>query len=228
MEAIPIGGDPSDLDLLRHEQLGNFELERGYFHISYVGTIWPAVMPTLRALLRAVSQLRRTDPSTYSKLRLNFIGTTANPDACRQYLVMPLAEAEGVADAVREVPQRLRYSDALRAIASSDAHLVLGSDEPHYTASKIYTVLMTGRPYLSVLHSASSAHAILKGAGSGVTVTFSTSDELRKVELEMTEGLARLIKAPRSFGAPDSSILLSYTAQSVAKRFAAIFERLAA
>ena len=49
---------------------------------------------------------------------------------------------------------------------------------------------MSGRPFLSLFHSASSAHRILADAGGGYALSFATPDEL--------EGLQSLSSLPRS------------------------------
>jgi hypothetical protein len=105
---------------------------------------------------------------------------------------------------------------------------MIGSDEPHYTASKIYPNLMSGTPYLSLFHRASSAHSILSAAGGGLAFAFDTPDDLDKLKPALADGLARLVADPRSLGRADPSVYASFTARSVAGQFAEILERLVA
>jgi hypothetical protein len=118
--------------------------------------------------------------------------------------------------------------DALGALAQSDGVLLIGSDEPHYTASKIYPALMSGRPFLSLFHRASSAHAILTEAGGGRSFAFASSEELAALEGPIANGLRTLAAAPASFGHADPSSYAPYEARAIAYRFAAIFDQLAA
>jgi hypothetical protein len=104
---------------------------------------------------------------------------------------------------------------------------MLGSDEPHYTASKIYPALMSGRPFLSLFHRASSAHAILRAAGGGRAFAFATPEELAALEAPLAEGLRTLAAAPESLGHVDPSAYAAYEARAIACRFGAIFDRLA-
>jgi hypothetical protein len=228
MAAIPIGSDPEDFNALTMADgnQGSFVLESGYFHLSYVGTIWPPVIPTIRVLLRAVARLRSNFPEIYKRLRLNFVGTTANPNDVAGFRVLPLAKAEGVANIVREVPQRLPYLEALSILLRSDATLMLGSNEPHYTASKIYPYLMSGKPYLSAFHLASSAHEILTAAGGGIALAFSSDEELGALEGPICDGLFRLATEPETLGKADSSVYMPYEARSIARRYAEIFEQI--
>ena len=230
MAAIPIGGDRQDYDALRDFPVddGGIGLAEGFIHLSYVGTIWPPVIETLRTLLRAAALVRSRAPAQYAKLRLNFVGTTANPNDTSWYRVMPLAEAEGVADIVREVPQRLPYLQALSIQANSDAIVMLGSGEPHYTASKVFGVLMSGRPYLSVFHQASSAHELLLRAGGGLAFGFADRAGLAALEAPLAEAMVRLATAADTLGRADPAAYAPYEAHAIAAQYAAIFQRLAA
>lgn len=139
---------------------------------------------------------------------------------------MPLAVAEGVGDRVREVPRRLPYLEALSIQARSDAILILGSDESHYTASKVFGVLMSGRPYLSIFHRLSSSHEILTKTGGGIALSFNGKDDLVALEQSIVDALVRLVAAPESVGRADPSAYAPYEACAVAARYAAIFERI--
>jgi len=227
MAGIPIGGDPNDFAVLRSAAAdGGGYLEPSFTHLSYIGTFLPRAGPLIRTLFRAFARLRAIEPQLTARVQLNFIGTSNQPNADQNFRIRPLAEAEGVADAVREIPRRLPYMDALGALAQSDSVLLIGSDEPHYTASKIYPALMSGRPFLSLFHRASSAHAILTAAGGGRAFAFTTPDELESLEAPLADGLRTLIAAPSSLGLVDRSAYAPYEAHAIARRFGDIFDSL--
>lgn len=229
--SIPIGGDPQDFDAMRDAvstgALTVSHLGSGLVNFSYVGTIWPPVVETLRAVLTAFALLREKSPRLAEKIRFNFIGTTAVPTSKQDYRVLPIAREIGVAQNVYEVPERRPYLEALRTMAQTEVALIIGSSEPHYTASKIYPVLMAGRPFLSIFHRKSSAHEILIRAGGGISLGFETVKELRGLVPSIVEGLERLTTSPSSVGHIDSAAYDLYTARSVAGRFANVFERAA-
>jgi glycosyltransferase involved in cell wall biosynthesis len=228
MADIPIGGDPEDFAAHRGPSLIRevVDLEPGYIHLSYVGAFWPAARNPIRTLLRAFARLRAESSDLGRRIRLNFVGTNAQLTGDPTVHVQPLAEAEGIADAVREFPRRLPYLSALGVLSQSNGLLLIGSDEPHYTASKIYPALMSGRPFLSLFHHASSAHAILRAAGGGLTFAFSTAEDLAALEAQLADGLRTLAAVPESLGRVDSSAYAHYEARAVARRFADIFDRL--
>jgi hypothetical protein len=132
-----------------------------------------------------------------------------------------------VDDAVREVASRVPYLSALSVMARSQGLLLIGSDEPHYTASKIYPALMCGRPFLSLYHRASSAHTILAAAGGGCAFAFEEPGELDRLNTPLAECLRTLALRPESLGVASSSVYAQYEARVIAGRFGAIFDGVA-
>lgn len=228
MAAVPIGCDPADFDALRAKAAGAESDYSSPEHIelSFVGTVMPRTEPVLRAVLAAFARAREADPRAMARVRLVFVGASNQPGAREDYKVLPLAEAMGAADGVVETPQRIPYLAALGVLARSHGLLLIGSDEPHYTASKIYPALMSGRPYLSLFHAASSAHEILAKAGGGAAFSFASPQDLAACVEPLAEAMIRLASAPGSFGAADPAAFAPYETSAIAQRFADIFATL--
>jgi hypothetical protein len=163
---IPLGFEPEDFEALRARAPLTVPLNPadGHVHLCYVGTLLPAGIETLRLLLRGLAQARREDRAA-TRLRLHFFGTSNQSDSAA-YRVLPLAREYGVADAVTEAPGRLDYLHALSVLTQASGILLLGSSEPHYTASKLYPALLAKRPILALFHEASSVVSILRAAAS--------------------------------------------------------------
>lgn len=225
MAAIPIGGDPDDFEGLRSNARQRITCG-DLINFSYVGSYWPAVDGSIRALFRAYVRLRNETPSLASRIRLRFVGTSGTANDKSTYRIRPIAEAEGVAEAVHEIPQRVPYLEALNVLVRSDGVLMIGSYEPHYTASKIYPALMSGRPFLSLFHRASSAHQILSKAGGGLTFAFADQNELAALEQTLADGLRILASAPDTLGRADPAAYAPYEASAVAREYAKIFDRI--
>ena len=228
MTAIPIGGDPDDFvaaEALLPAQPTTGETR--FINLNYVGAFWARAEPALRALFRAAATLKQNEPGLAQRLRLNFYGTWSQAAGVALPQVAPLAKAEGAGDMVREFPERLPFPEALSVIARSDGLLLIGSDEPHYTASKIYPALMSGRPFLSLFHVASSAHAVLAAAGGGIALSFDGKNGLVGTEAKLLEALRRFATAPGSLGPRNPAAYGGFTAHATAGRFAEIFDQLA-
>ena len=227
MAAIPIGGDPDDFVALRECPPRDLQvrLTPGVKHIVYVGAYLPRSEPLVRVLFRALQALRATRPNLANTLKLTFVGTSNQPSGIGGGRVRLIAEAEGVGDLVDEHPPRVPFIEALSLLARADGLMMIGSDEPHYTASKIYPNLMAERPYLSVFHEASSAHSILAAAGGGVAFSFNGAAQLAALHEPIMVALATLIDKPETFAKPSAVAYAPYTARSVAREFGVVLEK---
>lgn len=227
MAAIPIGGDSNDFEHLRRAEIAlpDRALDAARVNLSFVGTVMPRSGPLMRLVLRGLARLRQIDPDVGSRIRINFIGTSNQPGDYQTYRVRPIAEEVGVADAVLEIPQRLPYLQAITMLARSDGVLLIGSDEVHYTASKIYPALMSGRPFLSLFHHASSSHGILRAAGGGLALAFVPGNEEELIR-DIAGGLRTLAVDPIRLGQIDRAAYAPYEAKAIACRFVEVFERL--
>jgi len=229
MAAIPIGGDPDDFDALRSDPPTKLhvQLDPTRINLSYVGTYLPRAGPLMQVLFQAVRRLKQAHPELAAKLRLNFVGTSNQPTHVNDYRIRPLAEAEGISELVSETPQRLPFLEALHILANSHGLLLIGSDEPHYTASKIYPALMSGRPYVSLFHRQSSAHDILMAAGGGTSLCFDTPSALAALVEPLKEAIVELATQPEQFKRADPAAYEAFTARSTAGRFAKVFAEVA-
>lgn len=230
MVAIPIGGDAEDFDALRTRALmqPSVTLDPEKINLSYVGAFWPRSGPLMHTVLRAVRSLKQSHPELARRLRLNFVGTGGLSNGHNSHCIRPLAEEEGVDDLVVEMPERVPFLEALNILVNSQGLLLIGSDEPHYTASKIYPALMSARPYVSLFHRLSSAHEILTAAGGGKAIAISNLSELPALTSELRDALVQLSTTPELFGRANPATYAAYTAHSVSGDFAKVFEKAAA
>ena len=224
MAGIPIGGDPDDFrQLARGEKSQTAEVVT----LSFVGTVTPRALPAHQVVLQALGQLRAAQPKIGARLRLRFVGTSNQPNG-KVYSIRDLALGLGLDDVVSEEPARVPFLEALRLMVNSDAILLIGSDEPHYTASKIYPALMSGRPFLSVFHEFSSAHAILAQAGGGIALSFQDPASLAALRAQVVKAFVQLVMHRADLGLADPNVYAPFTAAAVSKRYAEIFDRLKA
>ena len=226
MSDIAIGGDPDDFEFLWNvnSTAPSQYLQPGFINFSFVGTYAERFEPVLRTLFSAVHLLSKNDPDLASKIRLNFVGTNARPDCHYPTRVIDLARNAEISHMVREYPARIPYFDALSVMSSSDGLLLIGSDEPHYTASRIYPALMSGRPYISIYHKDSSGHALLVNAGGGFAHAFSDGMSEEVLVYNLADSLKRLATAPESVGCVDATVYEPYEARASAMKFANIFD----
>jgi hypothetical protein len=180
--------------------------------------------PALRALFCAVRLGLERAPALFGRLRLHFVGTTYAPDGGHQ--VLSLAEEMGVRPQVQEQPRRVAYLDSLQILLDSHALLLLGSEEPHYTASKVFPCILARRPLLGLLHEASSAAAVIRDTEAGALVTFSSDDPLEGKQDAVFAALSEMLSLPGSYQPPTRwDLFEGYTARSMTRLLAGVFDR---
>jgi hypothetical protein len=164
---MPLGFTPADIEAAgRHVPTRKvFETGDGRIHLVYAGALLPQAGKILKAFLKAAARLEREDPSIRGKLKLHFIGTGRTPDDSRSFRVRPLAEAAGASELVEEIPERIPYLDVLHALGSAHGVLVVGSAEKHYSPSKAYQAVLSGRPVFGLVHPESPVAGLLEQTG---------------------------------------------------------------
>jgi len=230
VKATPIafGVEPQDFEYVRQHPRPNpvFTRGDGYFHISYVGRGGQDMIATLRALFQAIQSGRQNAPELYKGVRMHFVGTTYAPKAEGQYQVLPVARECGVEDMLQERPGRVQHLDAIQILLDSDALVVVGSEAPHYTASKIFPYIQAAKPLLAIFHEESSAVRLLQETHAGTTVTFSASRPPLSVVGEIGAAFQELLRLPAGWRPPTNwEKFEPYTARAVTARLAEVFDR---
>ena len=176
---MPMGIAPEDYDLVRSLDRPPFLFQPGdgRFHMIYAGALLPAGIVVLDSFLSGLRELQARAPALAARLTVHFVGTGRSPDDPQGHRVLPRARDLGVEDMVDEHPQRIGYVDTLNHLSRSDAVLVIGSTEPHYTPSKVFQAMLSRRPVLAMLHEASSAVDMVRRARAGTVLTL-TADAL--------------------------------------------------
>lgn len=226
--SVAFGVEPQDFEYVRRHPRRNSFFVRGdgLFHMSYVGRGGPDMVAALRALFTAVQRGRGKAPEIYKRLRMHFIGTTYAPNAAGKYQVLPVARECGVEDLVEESPGRVQHLDAIQILLDCDALVVLGSEAPHYTASKLFPYILAAKPLVAVFHEESSAVKLLEETRAGKPITFSAVRPPLSVAWEIEAALQQLLTAPAgACPTTDWKKFEPFTARGVTARLAEVFER---
>jgi len=102
--------------------------------------------------------------------------------------------------------------------------VAIGSEEAHYTASKIFPYLLSGRPILAIFHQASSVLEILRRSRAGLTVAFGADDPIGGKATEIRTALDALSSAGEPAPPRDLHELSDYTAEAMTAKLAAVFD----
>jgi len=153
-------------------------LNLDYKNIVYVGRggmdMYKAITPVFEAIKTGLANA----PELFNNLKLYFIGTSYAPDGQGSPTIAPLAKEYGVENNVIEITDRIGYYHTLITLQLADALFIPGSDDPKYTASKIYPYLLSHKPLLSIFNSASNAVPIMEEYGCNFNYTYDTTEDL--------------------------------------------------
>ena len=225
---LPFGAPEKDFEQLPslNVQQRIFDRNDGKRHWVYVGRGGGDMAKALQALFLAIKSNRNRAPERWHSIRLHFVGTSYAPGNLAVKTVEPIAQELGIADLVEEHPHRLAYFEALQILVDSDAILLIGSDDPSYTASKIYPCILARKPILAIFHQQSSVVEILRRCNAGRVATFDSIDNPVDLLNDVNFQLDWLLSAPQGY---QPEIIWSefqpYTAREMTRRQCAVFEQ---
>jgi hypothetical protein len=225
---LPFGAAERDFESVASLQVSQdvFDPHDGKRHFVYVGRGGGDMAKALRIFFSAVRAMREREPESFRDVRLHFVGTDYAPEGRASKTVEPVARECGVADLVEERTGRVPYFEALKILLDSDAILLFGSDDPAYTASKLYPCVLARRPVLAVFHASSSVVDILRRCNAGRAVTFREADAPKDLLEEASRQLGWLLSLPKGHSPEtDWAEFAPYTAREMTRRQCEVFDR---
>lgn len=198
-------------------------LEPGFKNIVYIGRggldMHKAIIPVFTAFKSGLKE----NYDNFSKLKFYFIGTSYAPKGQTIATILPLAKQLGIENNVVEITDRISYFHTLVMLQWADALFIPGSDDPNYTASKIYPYLLTDKPLLAVFNSNSSALRILNECGVKYSFSYDQTTEIDSKLLYFLESLANnTIDIPNY----NNDCIAKYSAQNLTKKQCELFNRI--
>jgi hypothetical protein len=178
--AMPYGGEQSDHDLLSQLDIQPylFHKQPSKMQLVYAGAMLPKAYGPLEAVFKSIA----LQPDLFKQVAFHFIGTGKTTNDPNGFNIKPLAEKYGLwQSVVFEYPKRIPYLDVLVHLEEADGVFILGSTEAHYTPSKAYQAVLSGKPILAVLHQKSSAVKVLRESRAGVVLDFDGVKDLEKI-----------------------------------------------
>ncbi len=157
------------------------------FNIVYIGRGGADMQPALELLFYAIKEALKEEAEVFSKLHFYFIGTSYAPKTLAKPTIFPVAKKLGVEKQVTEITNRIGFYSTINTLLAADALFVPGSDDPQYTASKIYPYLLAQKPMLAIFHVQSSAVKIIRScAPQSVVITFPDAEDEARLQIRKT------------------------------------------
>jgi len=168
---IPFGTFSPDMEIaLQNQSRFKNLLDPGYTNIVYIGRGGADMHKAISVLFDAIKTGMINEPGIFKTLRLYFIGTSYAPAGTGKETIMPLAKEFGIENNVIELTDRISFYHSLAIIQNADALFIPGSDDPGYSASKIYPYLLTRKPLIAIFNQNSNVVNMIKECTSGVNL----------------------------------------------------------
>jgi len=219
---ITFGAFSPDLEIAaNHADQFKPVLNPGFKNIVYIGRggmdMHNAIKPVFEALKKGLADA----PEFFDQLKFYFIGTSYAPDGQGTPTIAPLAKTYGIEENIIEITDRIGYYHTLVTLQQADALFMPGSDDPQYTASKIYPYLLTHKPMLSVFNSKSSAVTILDEYGATFNYSYDATPAIRS---KIYGFLLNLVKGALGPQVYNKTAEEKYSAKNMTERQCAFFD----
>jgi hypothetical protein len=226
-EVIPFGAAEVDFEVMEDSGVTQpfVDPTDNTIDVVYAGRGGHDMETAARGIFGALRRGREEQPELFGRVRMHFVGTSYAPAGEGEKTLEPIAEEYGVADAVTERTDRIPYFQSLRLLRDADHLVVPGSDDPDYTASKLYPYILSERPVLAVFNENSSVVEILRKTEAGTAVTFGGLIDLEVLEHKVLSAWKPMLeRLPYSPGT-DWKSFHPYTAEAMTQRQVEVFER---
>ena len=170
---ITFGGFEKDIELVKNNISSFkpiFEKTGHKKNLIYIGRGGKDLEKTLTIFFEAFKRGLEQENELFGQFELTFIGTSYAPKGLGKKTIEPVAKEFGLEKYVAEFTDRIPFYDGLFNLQNADGLLIFGSDDPQYTASKIYPYIMSEKPLLGLFHSGSSAVKIINDCNAGKVI----------------------------------------------------------
>ena len=181
---LPFGGSERDFEVAADTEQTVFSPDDRRNWV-YAGAVSAGMTRQITAFFNAFKMAQEAGTIRPDSVRLHFIGTDYASGSLARSQVTAIAKMCGVADCVVETPNRVPYLKTLRCLLEADALMMFGSDEPGYTASKLFQYVLARKPLLTIFHDDSSVTSLMRELHAGVSVSFRDADTEQEITLNV-------------------------------------------
>jgi hypothetical protein len=183
--AIPYGWDKDDLRLDPIIDKGKLLFSKNEkIKLVYPGAFLPQSKEFLESFFNVISLNR----DLFNGVEFYFIGTGKLVDSALTSPIKEIAERYQIyGEVIFEFPQRITYLNTLFHIAKADGLFILGSNEEHYTPSKLFNAFIARKPIFAILHHKSSGKKIIETSRWGVVSSYNEDTTEKKFEENILE-----------------------------------------
>ena len=222
---ITFGASKDDFEIVKKNDTflkPAFKRQRNITHIVYVGRGGNDMKKAVCLLFEAFKRGLMINPYNFNKLRFHFLGTSYAPSGKGKPTFNPIAKEYGLQNFVEEQTDRIPFYQGLQTLLHADVLFVPGSEDPQYTASKIYPYIMAKRPLLAIFNPLSNVSKILQECNAGKVVSLLDSEQAVN---DIYSFLLNFINNPFKKNETNWENFKKYSAENMTKRQCELFDK---
>lgn len=172
MIAIPYGAEKYDFEQIAQQNKSStntksINTER-VIRLRYIGALWKDCYPVLAGFMPVIRDLAVEYP-----LKVEFFGTSYAGEGLAKPQLGKWVEENKLQNFVTEQPLRIPYRKAVELTLEADILFLIGGMQPYYAASKLMSLIVSGKPFLAFVHGQSFPAQFLKKINYPYIVTYS-------------------------------------------------------
>ncbi|WP_316806872.1 glycosyltransferase [Pedobacter agri] len=197
-----------------------FKKGAGFVNLVYVGRAGHDMKEAIILLFKAFTNGLKTQPEVFNKLRFYFIGTSYAKAGSGIKTIEPIAIQHQVEHYVTELTDRISYYESLHNLLNADALIVPGSNDPDYTASKIFPYILAQKPLLAIFNASSSVKIIMDQCNTGLFADLNRQMESVGRIYQFLEDTAKKVN---TISALNHNAIAAYSAKTMTEKQCKLF-----
>lgn len=190
---ITFGAYAPDFDFVKsNANLFNlpFLKTKDSINIVYVGRGGHDLKIAVSLLFEGLKKGLDENPALFKRLRFHFIGTSYARNGSGKPTIKPIADEMGLSEFVFEQTDRISFYNGIFTLLNAEALIIVGSEDPQYTASKIYPYILAKKPLMAIFHPLSSASKIINECSAGRVISIlDKKNAVESIHNELTKWL---------------------------------------
>lgn len=219
---ITFGAFRPDLEIARNNQSAFPRLlDPQKINIVYIGRGGVDIRRSVFSVLKSFHKGLTNNRKGFADMVFSFIGTSYAPAGQGKPTILPIATELGITSHVTELTDRISYYHTLLTLQQADVLFLPGSDDPGYTASKIYPYMLSAKPILAVINSDSPANAVLSEYGAEFVYNYDNHPDIEEAVIAF---LSKLASGTLAAPVYDERAIIKYDAVNMTRQQCELFD----
>ena len=183
---VTFGAFLEDLEIAKKNKTitpSQLRKEKGKINVGYIGRGGHDMADAIKILLNTFKSELQANSEYFNTFKFHFIGTSYAAKGKGKPTISPVAEQLALSTYVTEQTDRISFYETLNTLADFDILFICGSNDPKYTASKIYPYLLLEKPLLAIFHEESSVVPILAACSNATVITFQDTTQMQSEKI---------------------------------------------